>query len=422
VRFEAVTYQNEYLPPGGTNVDAIVTVTAHADGGDRPATPAPSAVVLILDVSGSMSPRPKLRALRRAAATAIAQLRDGVAFAVIAGNHEAHITYPGTATLAIASDATRATAIDVVQQVRAFGGTAIGRWLTLARDLLASAGHQVRRAILLTDGEDSDETPADLRAAIDSCIGVFQCDCRGVGTAWRVDELRAISMALLGSVDIVAEPEGMAADFDALMRGAMATRAGDVRLRLWVPRDGVVRFVKQVAPTIEQLTSVPCDARTVEVAIGSWGEESRDYHVAITVAAQQLGDEMLAGRISLLVDGDVVSTSMVRATWTDDAETSALIDPRVAHYTGQAELAAAIADGLQARAGGDEATATVHLGRAAQIAATSGNDATLRLLANVVELHDVASGTVRLRPHVDRADEMALDVRSTRTVRITNEP
>ena len=64
----------------------------------------------------------------------------------------------------------------------------------------------------------------------------------------------------------------------------------------------------------------------------------------------------------------------------------------------------------------------MHLGRAAQIAATSGNDATLRLLANVVELHDVASGTVRLRPHVDRADEMALDVRSTRTVRITNEP
>jgi hypothetical protein len=39
---------------------------------------------------------------------------------------------------------------------------------------------------------------------------VFRCDCRGVGTDWKVEELRTISTALLGTVDIVPEPAGQA--------------------------------------------------------------------------------------------------------------------------------------------------------------------------------------------------------------------
>jgi len=36
----------------------------------------------------------------------------------------------------------------------------------------------------------------------------------------------------------------------------------------------------------------------------------------------------------------------------------------------------------------------------------------------VVEVEDVATGTVRLRQDVDDADEMALDTRSTKTARV----
>ena len=97
---------------------------------------------------------------------------------------------------------------------------------------------------------------------------------------------------------------------------------------------------------------------------------------------------------------------------------STRIHPHVAHYTGQSELAAAIADGLEARAAGDARTATVRLGRAAQLAAESGNDGTLQLLARVVVIDDAETGTVQLRRHVEAADEMALDTRSTKTVRI----
>jgi hypothetical protein len=264
-----------------------------------------------------------------------------------------------------------------------------------------------------------DETRGELDAAIASCAGHFQCDCRGIGSDWHVDELRAVSSALQGSLDIVAEPEQMAADFAALMRGAMAQRAADVRLRVRLPRGAALRFVKQVAPTIGDLADRAnvVDDRTIELSTGSWRDESRDYHVAIDVPAQAAGEEMLAGRVELVVDGAAGPPSLLRAIWTDEVALSAPIDSHVAHYTGQVELAAAIADGLRAHGAGDVHTASTRLGRAAQLAAASGNAATLQLLSRVVHLDDPATASVRVRQHVELVDAMALDVRSTRTVR-----
>ena len=66
---------------------------------------------------------------------------------------------------------------------------------------------------------------------------------------------------------------------------------------------------------------------------------------------------------------------------------------------------------------GDEELATAKLGRAVKLAQDSGNDDTAKLLAKVVDVVDAATGTVRLKRKVDDADEMALDTRSTKTVR-----
>src|SRR4029079_18963288 len=92
------------------------------------------------------------------------------------------------------------------------------------------------------------------------------------------------------------------------------------------------------------------------------------------------------------------------------------------HYTGQAQLAAAIQKGLAAKAAGDDRTATVLLGEAAKIAHDSGNEYPTRLLAKLLDVVDADTGTVRLKGNVDRTDEMALDTRSTKTTRIRKEP
>jgi hypothetical protein len=426
--FTAEVYQNEYLPEGAREVNAIVTVTS--DGQGEPVAAAvggDAAVVIMVDCSGSMDyPPAKLRNARDATAAAIDTIRDGVCFAVVAGTHKAAEVYPGGGRLAVAGPETRQQAKSALRNLTAGGGTAIGTWLKLADKLLSGAKSRIRHGILLTDGRNEHEKPEELRAALDQCAGRFTCDCRGVGTDWEVKEVTQVASALLGTADIVADPDGLAADFRQMMETAMGKGVADVALRLWTPQGAAVRFVKQVAPTVEDLTERRTEAgpRAGDYPTGSWGDESRDYHVCVEVQAAGIGQEMLAARVSLVspsADGDapqVLGSGLIRAVWTDDMAASTRISPQVAHYTGQAELAEAIQQGLEARKAGDVDAATAKLGRAVQLAAESGNEDTAKLLAKVVDVVDEATGTVRLKQRVADADEMTLETRSTKTVRV----
>ncbi|UNS97040.1 VWA domain-containing protein [Streptomyces tubbatahanensis] len=437
-RFSVDVYQNEFLPEGAREVNAIVTVTS-TGGGTTGGLPLPAtdaghggagadaAVVIMVDCSGSMDyPPTKMRNAREATAAAIDTLRDGVRFAVVAGTHKAREIYPGNGSLAVAGGTTRWEAKDALRALSANGGTAIGTWLTLADRLLGSADVAIRHGILLTDGRNEHESPAELRAALDACAGRFTCDARGVGTDWEVKEVTGIASALLGTADIVADPGGLAGDFTQMMENAMGKEVADVALRLWTPQGTRIKYVKQVAPTVENLTERRTEAgpRAGDYPTGSWGDESRDYHVCVEVPAAEIGQEMLAARVSLVLpapDGgtpQTLSQGLVRAVWTDDMVATTSLNPQVAHYTGQAELAQAIQTGLDLRKAGDEAGATAKLGRAVQLASASGNTDTAKLLSKVVDVVDAATGTVRLKAKVAEADEMTLETRSTKTVRV----
>ncbi|GAA3832171.1 vWA domain-containing protein [Streptomyces chiangmaiensis] len=443
-QFSVDVYQNEYLPEGGREVNAIVTVTATGGGTIGSAVSAPhlyspghgpsAAVAIMVDCSGSMDyPPTKMRNARDATAAAIDTLRDGVHFAVIGGTHVAKEVYPGGGRLAVADATTRDQAKQALRRLGAGGGTAIGTWLRLADRLLSSADVSIRHGILLTDGRNEHESPEDLKATLDACAGRFTCDARGVGTDWEVKEVTGIASALLGTADIVADPAGLAADFTQMMETAMGKEVADVSLRLWTPVGTEIKFVKQVAPTVEELTDRRTEAgpRAGDYPTGSWGDESRDYHVCVQVPTANIGQEMLAARVSLVIPqagggsrpgaGDAQSLGaqgLVRAVWTDDMVASTSINPQVAHYTGQAELARAIQQGLDLRKAGDFDGATAKLGRAVQLASVSGNADTAKLLAKVVDVVDAATGTVRLKAKVAEADEMTLETRSTKTVRV----
>ncbi|MFC7893006.1 VWA domain-containing protein [Streptomyces sp. NPDC057381] len=436
-QFSVDVYQNEYLPEGGREVNAIVTVTATGGGTIGSAVTAPhlyspgqgpsAAVAVMVDCSGSMDyPPTKMRNARDATAAAIDTLRDGVHFTVIGGTHVAKEVYPGDGRLAVADATTREQAKRALRSLSAGGGTAIGTWLRLADRLLATADVAIRHGILLTDGRNEHESPDDLKAALDACAGRFTCDARGVGTDWEVKEVTGIASALLGTADIVADPASLTADFTRMMETAMGKEVADVALRLWTPLGTTVKFVKQVAPTVEELTGRRAEAgpRAGDYPTGSWGDESRDYHVCVEVPAANLGQEMLAARVSLVIPepGGTVQNlgaqGLVRAVWTDDMAASTSINPQVAHYTGQAELAQAIQQGLDLRKAGDIDGATAKLGRAVQLAGASGNADTAKLLAKVVDVVDAAAGTVRLKAKVEEADEMTLETRSTKTVRV----
>ena len=451
--FNAAVHQNVYLPVGESVVHAIVAFAAQdvqragLNGGPR----SDAAEVILLDCSASMSADGKLEGARTATCRAVDRLRDGTWFAIVAGTSFARLVYPPQRyeqgvtslgpSLARASDATRRAAKEAVQRLEANGGTAMASWLELARRLFDACPDAIHHALLLADGRNESEEGGRLEEELRRCAGRFQCDCLGVGTDWDRQELQSISDALLGSTDIIPDASKMDAVFAAITDNAMSKRVGSVGLQVQTPVGGRVNFVNQVSPELLNLTEMASwrqpygrEAEWREVQdvdperpllsvypTGAWASgEEREYHLCLSVRPQRPGpeNEVRAARVSLAVDGTTLAQVPVRAVWTEDVELSTRINRTLAHYTGQEELATSIAQGLEARRAGDVRTATQKLGRAAHLAHVSGNEPSTRLLERVVRIEDPERGVVRLRDDVSKQDEMTLDTRSRRTVRL----
>jgi uncharacterized protein YegL len=421
MQFKLEPFLNPYLPAGTTRVDAIVTATA--DGTAQATALSQPVVGLIIDMSGSMEGN-RIIAAKDAVRRAIDLLDESAYFFVVAFSDTAY-------QVAEAAQATRQNKdrADVqVQRLEARGGTRMSRGLALANDEFRKLPHAIHYALFLTDGKNHPDDERELDGVLQTSEGLFQCDCRGVGTDWQPKQLQKISEKLLGVTRIIAEPAGIEADFRAAIQNALGRNVGDVRLRLWTPKSAKIVSVKQMSPEIVVLTDrfTQIDPQTRDFPTGAWGAESRDYYIAIELPASEIGDEMLACRPSLVYQEGAqemkTTGTPIVVSWTDDDGLSARISEHVAHYTGQAELAESIQKGLEAREQGDVDAATRFLGRAAKLATESGNTDTVRRLAKVVDIVDAGHGTVRLKSRVQKADEMDLDLGSTRTARAGRRP
>jgi len=418
--FDVETHYNEYLPTGADEVNAIVTVTASATGAARADGSGPNAAeIILLDVSGSMGGKTgKLREAKKATMAAIDTLRDGVGFAVVGGHDEAMMLYPTQGAVVPATDTARAEAKAAVAEVTAGGGTAIGTWLLEAARLFPSDPGMIRHTILLTDGRNESETPQQLAAAIDQCEGLFQCDCRGVGTDWEVSELRSIATRLHGTVDLIKRPEDMEADFRAMTLESMGKALAEVCLRIWTPADSKVHFVKEVNPNIDDLTHLRVD---VTPQIGDyptrpWGDEARDYHIQIRFPSRGVGDEMRAARITLQVPPDQeLGKTGIDVTWTEDAQLSTKQVPRLDSYVDQQESAQLADEGFAALKQGDIDTATAQLAKAQEGYEKAGNRAQAEAIGKLLET--TPEGTVRLKPVVDEIDAKNAELGTQRTQR-----
>ncbi|HEY3743070.1 MAG TPA: VWA domain-containing protein [Bryobacteraceae bacterium] len=417
--FKAEVFQNQFMAEGASEVHAIMTVAV--DGAPGFAASGSNKMFGILcDVSGSMAGE-KMHAAKDALSKLVQMLPDDVHFFLVAGSAIGQVIFP--AQLATPDSKTRA--LNAIRAMNAEGGTVISTWLEAAINQFRRLDGGVKQALLMTDGQNDETDARRLDQMIENCRGLFQCDCRGVGTDWDVPQLKKVGSKLLGTVDIIANPAQIEADFKVILAQAMAKSVGEAHIRLWNPVGARILFCKQVSPEIADLTQLGriVKGQVTDFPTGAWsGSESRDYHFAIQVKPGGVGDEMLAGRASLVVIESGVETKVaearILAIWTDDEAKSTRIERHVAHYTGQAELAQSIQDGLEARTAGDSDKATALLGKAVKIAHESGNEATAKLLRTVVDVEDPATGTVRLKRGVAKEDEMALETRSTKTKRV----
>ena len=97
-----------------------------------------------------------------------------------------------------------------------------------------------------------------------------------------------------------------------------------------------VRFVKQVAPAVGDLTGrcAQMAPQAVDYPTGAWGTESRDYHLCVDVEPGRIGQEMLAARVSLILNTAsgrrALGQGLIRAIWTEDEALSTRMSRHVA--------------------------------------------------------------------------------------------
>jgi len=420
MQFKIESFFNPHLSAGADRIDAVLTVSAAP--GEGPAVNirhGGRAIAFVIDRSGSMQDDRRIEAAKHAARICIDLLDETTRFCVIAFNHESRVLIP----LSPATLQNKERAHREIKRLTGDGGTVFSAALLATREQLLRLDGGIRYALFLTDGENDAEDKAALGHAVDCCKGLFQCDGRGVGSDWTKTDLTFIANTLLGNADIIPNAEMMETAFREAIAAALAKGVADVRLRLWSPKTVTLATIKQVSPEIVDLGTLKVrkDDKTIEVPTGAWAGESRDYHLTLTFAPGEVGDEMLACRPSVVYESDgkevVTAAAPVVATWTSDATLATRISPQVAHYTGQQELADSIREGLAARERGDVDQATKLLGNAAKIAANSGNEEVTRRLKHVVDIVDAPQGTVRLKTAVSKADELVLDMGGTRTVK-----
>ena len=144
------------------------------------------------------------------------------------------------------------------------GGTAMGQWLLLAQELFASRPRRDPARDPAHRREEREREPrrhSMPRSA--TCAGQFQCDCRGIGTDWNVAELRDHLVASARHGRHRRRPRGARRRLPGHDGGGDGEGASPgATLRVWTPRGATLRYVKQVAPEIRDLTSMrtPVDA------------------------------------------------------------------------------------------------------------------------------------------------------------------
>ncbi|MFJ7249440.1 protein kinase [Kitasatospora sp. NPDC098652] len=317
-------FQNEYQPPDTTEVDAILTVHGAALDQAHAVVAAPQAVVFLVGLSEGLSPA-DFRAVTDAVAAAVDTLDDEVRFGIVEGSEYARMLYPDTRRLVRATPATKAEARAALGGLAPLRAAAFGRWIRLADQLLAGHQDADRTAVLLMDGRDDAEEPAELAAVLASCAGRFRCHVRGIGTDWEVAQGRAVSAALAGTLDLVRLPDTPEAaamerrELTGIVQGSRRARGRDLALRVTTPAGAGVGFLKQLVPAPADLTAAghPVGPGATEYRVDVPDGSTCDYHLQVLLPPGPATSDLTAATVELVQlppagDGRTLTRAEVR--------------------------------------------------------------------------------------------------------------
>ena len=339
---------------------------------------------------------------------ALDQILDGTWFAVIAGSHEARLAYPRRPASRHGADGpdapapTAKAAVARLPRRRRHGDGHLAdagraRLRVRARRYPAARHPADRRRRTSTRRPSSCARRSPARRAGSSATAAASAP------TGRSTEVRRIATALLGTVDLIARARARWPPTSRPMMQPSMGRGVANGDAAGVGAAGRRRCCSSArsSPTVEDLTGAapggqPADRRLPDRRRGATSPATTTSPCGWPPRRSARSSSPPGCSWPSATRSSPRAWS--RRMWSNDDTLTTRINPAVAHYTGQAELAEAIQDGLAAKAAGDDATATAKLGRAVQLAAETGNDEATTRLRKVVDIEDADTGTVRLKP------------------------
>ncbi|HVU12780.1 MAG TPA: vWA domain-containing protein [Phototrophicaceae bacterium] len=399
--FSFKTYYNPYISPTTNSVWGVVSVSAN----DMPQQPQATVISLICDVSGSMQGA-KFNSAIATVEDLLTNAPNGIMLQVVVFDDDAEELVPmtniqpSTDRNQLLSDFRRK-----LRNTRMFGGTAMSTGIRMAINAQQRVpGDVARYGIFLTDGQNT-EQESTLAYAVKAAADMHIHLCAyGYGRDWNPEQLTKMAQITQGWMPkAVPNPDDLRDEFNTLVVKMSQTVASDVVLHLWTPAGARILSLAQAYPNWVKGEAAPLgDDHTWVVPVPPMSvKDHRDFVVHIELAA--VGARVVACRPSIVYasGGQRVEEKGDQATWmilqqTNDQAQINQVNPIVAGYLGQGQLAASTQAMTEALNAGDMAGAERHRTEALDIANQVGNRAMTEVLEAAGQGSEIARKTAAL--------------------------
>lgn len=398
--FNLKSYYNPYISPTSNSFWGVVSIAAN----EVQETAQQTVVTLIVDVSGSMQGMK----FQNAIATVEDLLQStpaGLLFSVVVFDTAAYEVVP----LTMLEAGRRETLVDTfrrsMKNIKVFGGTSMSMGIRTALDSQSSVETSASQyAIFLSDGQNT-EPEHLLAAAVKEAADTHMHLCAyGYGNDWKPDELTKMAQITNGWMPkAVPKAEDLRGEFSALIARMARTVATDVALQLWTPTGARILSLSQAYPDWVRGEAAPVgDDHTWIVPVPPMtASDHRDFIVHIELAS--VGARVAACKPSIVyaAGGQRIEEKADQSAWfilqqTQDSAQYTQVNPVVAGYLGQGQLAASTRAMTEALAQGDSMTAERHRTEALDIAHTVGNKAMTQILEEAGAGSEIARKTAAL--------------------------
>lgn len=400
--FSFKTYYNPYISPSKNSVWATVSVSATSV---QTKVGQAAAISLICDVSGSMQGA-KFNKMVETVENLLNIVPEGVLFSVVVFDNNAHEIVPQTQIKASTNrDALVNTFRQNLRRTSLFGGTSMSMGIMQA---LRTQGNLppdvVQYGIFLSDGNNTEDEKYLVKAVQAAANTHMHLCAYGYGSDWNPKELTMLAQITNGwTPKAVPSPNELSAEFTALVSRMAKTVASDVSLHLWTPTGARILSLSQAYPEWVKGEAAPVgDGHTWVVPVPPMSEnDHRDYVVHIELA--NVGARVVACKpsVTYVSGGQRIEEKGEQDSWvileqTLDDSLFNKVNPIVAGYLGQGELANKTQAMTAALEKGDAAAAERARTEALEIARESGNRAMTKILEDAGSGNTVARKTVAL--------------------------